>query len=87
MIRNMPIRSKLIAVLLLPLLALAALAAIGIRANVARGVQADRQHGQGERAKRPPPACLGSIHHRHLLSRAIPCMASGRPVATMCRAR
>jgi hypothetical protein len=46
MIRNLPIRSKLIAVLLLPLLALAVLAAIGIRANVARGVQADRVNDQ-----------------------------------------
>jgi hypothetical protein len=46
MIRNMPIRSKLIAVLLLPLLALAVLAAIGIRANIARGVQADRVNDQ-----------------------------------------
>ena len=46
MIRNMQIRSKLIAVLLLPLVALAVLAAIGIRANVARGVQADRVNDQ-----------------------------------------
>ena len=46
MIRNMPIRSKLIAVLLVPLLALAVLAAIGIRANIARGVQADRVNDQ-----------------------------------------
>jgi hypothetical protein len=46
MIRNMQIRSKLIAVLLLPLLALTVLAAIGIRANVARGVQADRVNDQ-----------------------------------------
>ena len=46
MIRNMQIRSKLIAVLLLPLLALTVLAAIGTRANVARGVQADRVNDQ-----------------------------------------
>ncbi len=46
MIRNMQIRSKLIAVLVLPLLALTVLAAIGIRANVARGVQADRVNDQ-----------------------------------------
>src|SRR4029450_13452537 len=46
MIRNMQIRSKLIAVLLLPLVALAMLAAIGVRANVSRGVQADRDNDQ-----------------------------------------
>jgi HAMP domain-containing protein len=42
MIRNMQIRSKLITVLLVPLLALTVLAAIGIADNVSRGVQADR---------------------------------------------
>ncbi|HTE70910.1 MAG TPA: nitrate- and nitrite sensing domain-containing protein, partial [Actinomycetes bacterium] len=42
MIRNMQIRSKLIAVLVTPLVALTVLAALGIGANVARGVQADR---------------------------------------------
>ena len=46
MIRNMQIRSKLIAVLVVPLVALTALAAIGIGANVARGVQADRVSDQ-----------------------------------------
>jgi HAMP domain-containing protein len=46
MIRNMQIRSKLIAVLVIPLVALTALAAVGIGANVARGVQADRVHDQ-----------------------------------------
>jgi hypothetical protein len=42
MIRNMQIRSKLIAVLVLPLVALTVLAALGIGTNVSRGVQADR---------------------------------------------
>ena len=46
MIRNMQIRSKLIAVLVIPLVALTVLAAIGIGANVARGVQADRVNDQ-----------------------------------------
>jgi hypothetical protein len=46
MIRNMQIRSKLIAVLLIPLLALAVLATIGIRANVSRGIQADQVNDQ-----------------------------------------
>src|SRR5919112_3897739 len=46
MIRNMQIRSKLIAVLVVPLVALTVLAAIGIGANVARGVQADRVNDQ-----------------------------------------
>ena len=46
MIRNMQIRSKLIAVLVIPLVALTVLAAIGIGANVARGVQADRVQDQ-----------------------------------------
>jgi hypothetical protein len=46
MIRNMQIRSKLIAVLLIPLVALTVLAAVGIGANVARGVQANRVHDQ-----------------------------------------
>src|SRR4029453_14248400 len=46
MIRNMQIRSKLIAVLLLPLVWLGVLAAIGVRANVSRGVQADRVNDQ-----------------------------------------
>jgi hypothetical protein len=46
MIRNMQIRSKLIAVLLIPLVALTVLAALGIGANVARGVQADRVNDQ-----------------------------------------
>ncbi|HEX2159717.1 MAG TPA: nitrate- and nitrite sensing domain-containing protein, partial [Actinomycetes bacterium] len=42
----MQIRSKLIAVLLIPLVALTVLAALGIGANVARGVQADRVNDQ-----------------------------------------
>jgi signal transduction histidine kinase len=46
MIRNMQIRSKLIAVLVVPLVALTVLAAIGIGTNVARGVQADRVNDQ-----------------------------------------
>ena len=46
MIRNMQIRSKLIAVLVIPLVALTVLAALGIGANVARGVQADRVNDQ-----------------------------------------
>jgi signal transduction histidine kinase len=46
MIRNMQIRSKLIAVLVVPLVALTVLAAIGIAANVSRGVQADRVNDQ-----------------------------------------
>jgi hypothetical protein len=46
MIRNMQIRSKLIAVLVIPLVALTVLAAIGIGVNVARGVQADRVNDQ-----------------------------------------
>jgi signal transduction histidine kinase len=46
MIRNMQIRSKLIAVLVIPLLALTVLAALGIAANVSRGVQADRVNDQ-----------------------------------------
>ena len=46
MIRNMQIRSKLIAVLVIPLVGLTALAAIGIGASVARGVQADRVNDQ-----------------------------------------
>ena len=46
MIRNMQIRSKLIAVLVIPLVALTVLAAIGIGANVSRGVQADRVNDQ-----------------------------------------
>jgi hypothetical protein len=46
MIRNMQIRSKLIAVLLIPLLALAVLATIGIHANVSRGIQADQVNDQ-----------------------------------------
>src|SRR4029453_7805596 len=58
MIRNMQIRSKLIAVLLLPLVALAVLAAIGVRANVSRGVQADRVNDQRAFATR-----LSSLAH------------------------
>jgi HAMP domain-containing protein len=46
MIRNMQIRSKLIAVLVIPLVGLTVLAAIGIGASVARGVQADRVNDQ-----------------------------------------
>jgi hypothetical protein len=46
MIRNMQIRSKLIAILVTPLVALTVLAALGIGANVARGVQADRVNDQ-----------------------------------------
>ena len=46
MIRNMQIRSKLIAVLVIPLVALTVLAALGIGANVARGLQADRVNDQ-----------------------------------------
>ena len=46
MIRNMQIRSKLIAVLVIPLVALTVLAALGIAANVSRGVQADRVNDQ-----------------------------------------
>jgi hypothetical protein len=46
MIRNMQIRSKLIAVLVIPLVALTVLAAIGIGAAVSRGVQADRVNDQ-----------------------------------------
>jgi signal transduction histidine kinase len=46
MIRNMQIRSKLIAVLVVPLVALTVLAAIGIASNVSRGVQADRVNDQ-----------------------------------------
>src|SRR5215211_481001 len=46
MIRNMQIRSKLIAVLVIPLVALTVLAAVGIGSNVARGVQADRVNDQ-----------------------------------------
>jgi len=46
MIRNMQIRSKLIAVLVVPLVALTVLAALGIGSNVARGVQADRVNDQ-----------------------------------------
>jgi signal transduction histidine kinase len=42
MIRNMQIRSKLIAILLTPLIALTVLAFLGIGRNVSRGVQADR---------------------------------------------
>jgi HAMP domain-containing protein len=42
MIRNMQIRSKLIAILLTPLLALTVLAFLGIGNAIARGVQADR---------------------------------------------
>jgi len=42
MIRNMQIRSKLIAILLTPLIALTVLAFLGIGTNVGRGVQADR---------------------------------------------
>jgi HAMP domain-containing protein len=42
MIRNMQIRSKLIAILITPLLALTVLAFIGIGTNVSKGVQADR---------------------------------------------
>jgi HAMP domain-containing protein len=42
MIRNMSIRSKLIAILLTPLVALTVLASLGIGASVARGVQANR---------------------------------------------
>src|SRR5215216_6447533 len=46
MIRNMQIRSKLIAVLVVPLVALTVLAAVGIATNVSRGVQADRVKDQ-----------------------------------------
>ena len=46
MIRNMQIRSKLIAVLVIPLVALTVLAALGIGAAVSRGVQADRVNDQ-----------------------------------------
>jgi signal transduction histidine kinase len=42
MIRNLQIRSKLIAILVTPLIALTVLASLAIGANVARGVQADR---------------------------------------------
>ena len=42
MIRNMSIRSKLIAILVTPLIALTVLAFLGIGSNVTRGVQADR---------------------------------------------
>jgi len=42
MIRNMQIRSKLIAILLTPLIALTVLAFLGIGSSIARGVQADR---------------------------------------------
>jgi hypothetical protein len=42
MIRNMSIRSKLIAILLPPLVGLTVLASLGIGASVARGVQANR---------------------------------------------
>ncbi|MFL6190059.1 MAG: nitrate- and nitrite sensing domain-containing protein, partial [Actinomycetes bacterium] len=42
----MQIRSKLIAVLVVPLVALTVLAAIGIGSNVSRGVQADRVNDQ-----------------------------------------
>jgi hypothetical protein len=42
MIRNMQIRSKLIAILLAPLVALTVLAFLGIGGAIARGVQADR---------------------------------------------
>jgi HAMP domain-containing protein len=42
MIRNMQIRSKLIAILLVPLVALTVLAFLGIGGAIARGVQADR---------------------------------------------
>jgi HAMP domain-containing protein len=42
MIRNMQIRSKLIAILLTPLIALTVLAFLGIGRNVGQGVQADR---------------------------------------------
>ncbi len=46
MIRNMQIRSKLIAVLVIPLVGLTVMAAIGIGSSVARGVQADRVNDQ-----------------------------------------
>jgi signal transduction histidine kinase len=46
MIRNMQIRSKLIAVLVIPLVGLTVMAAIGIAASVSRGVQADRVNDQ-----------------------------------------
>ena len=42
MIRNMQIRSKLIAILLTPLIALTVLAFLGIGSSIGRGVQADR---------------------------------------------
>jgi HAMP domain-containing protein len=42
MIRNMPIRSKLIAILLIPLVVLTVLAFLGIGSAIGRGVQADR---------------------------------------------
>ena len=42
MIRNMQIRSKLIAILLTPLIALTVLAFLGIGTSIGRGVQADR---------------------------------------------
>jgi hypothetical protein len=42
MIRNMSIRSKLITILVTPLIALTVLAFLGIGSNVTRGVQADR---------------------------------------------
>jgi HAMP domain-containing protein len=42
MIRNMQIRSKLIAILLAPLVALTVLAFLGIGSSIGRGVQADR---------------------------------------------
>ena len=51
MIRNMQIRSKLIAVLVIPLVALTVLAALGIGAAVSRGVQADRST-----TRRPSPS-------------------------------
>ena len=46
MIRNMQIRSKLIAVLVIPLVGLTVLAAIGIASSVSRGVKADRVNDQ-----------------------------------------
>ena len=46
MIRNMQIRSKLIAVLVIPLVGLTVMAAIGIASSVSRGVKADRVNDQ-----------------------------------------
>jgi len=46
MIRNLPIRSKLIGILITPLLALTLLTSLGIGANLATKVQAERLRQQ-----------------------------------------